>query len=154
MRLRDCALAALAAVFSPACGGPEATDPDPTQSVAYYFAGSDASGALHLHVHWVQSKHQITQLNPCLPADTCNITPLSAQGQTELGITNFFPVALTSASGTFGDPEISFTVTTTNGKTFSFTGTVATSGDQVQMVGTLSGPTHAASRLVLDKTAF
>jgi hypothetical protein len=96
----------------------------------------------------------ITQLNPCLPADTCNITPLTSQGQTELGVTNFFPVALASASGTFGDPEISFTVTTTNGKTFTFTGTVATGGDQVQMVGTFTGPTHAASRLVLDKTAF
>jgi hypothetical protein len=31
---------------------------------------------------------------------------------------------------------------------------VATSGSQVQMIGTFSGPTHPASRLVLDKTAF
>lgn len=130
------------------------SDPDPTQSVAFYFAGTEGTGALHLHVHWVQNKHDITQLTPCVPADTCNITPLNAQGQTELGVANFFPVALSAASGTFGDPEISFTVTTANGKTFSFTGTVLTSGDQVQMQGTFSGPTHPASSLRLDKTAF
>jgi len=136
------------------CGGPATLDPDPTQSVEYYFAGTEDSGALHVHVHWVQSKHNITLLSPCVPSDTCNVTAYSPKGFQELDISTPLPVALASGSGTFGDPEITFTITTTNGKTFTFTGMVATSGSQVQMIGTFSGPTHPASRLVLDKTAF
>ena len=136
------------------CGGPATLDPDPTQSVEYYFAGTEDSGDLHVHVHWVQSKHNITLLSPCVPSDTCNVTAYSPKGFQELDISTPLPVALASGSGTFGDPEITFTITTTNGKTFTFTGMVATSGSQVQMIGTFSGPTHPASRLVLDKTAF
>ena len=144
-----------AAVFSLACGGPGATvDPGPTQSVAFYFAGTESTGNLHFHVHWVQSKHNITLLSPCVPQDTCNITAFSEQGRTELGISGPLPINLASGSGTFADPGITFTITTSNGKTFTFTGNVATSGDQVQMSGTISGPTHPASSLVLDKTAF
>jgi hypothetical protein len=140
--------------LSAGCGGPATLDPDPTQSVAYYFSGSEDSGDLHVHVHWVQSKHNITQLSPCVPSDTCNITALSAKGLQELDIPGPLPVALASGSGTFSDPEISFTITTTSGKTFTYTGNVATSGSQVQMIGTFSGATHPASRLVLEKTAF
>ena len=143
-----------AIALSVACGGPAVVDPGPTQSVQFYFAGTDGSGALHVHVHWVQSKHNITLLSPCVPSDTCNITAFSPKGFEELDITTPLPVALASGSGTFTDPGITFTITTTNGKTFTFTGTVATSGSQVQMVGTLSGPTHPASSLQLDKTAF
>jgi len=143
-----------AVALSAGCGGPQTLDPDPTQSVEYYFAGTEGSGDLHVHVHWVQSKHNIMLLSPCVPSDTCNITAYSAKGFQELDISTPLPVALSSGSGTFADPGITFTITTTNGKTFTFTGTVATSGSQVQMIGTFSGPTHPASPLQLDKTAF
>ena len=134
------------------CGGPEAVDPGPTQSVAYYFAGTEDTGALHVHVHWVQSKHSLTLLSPCVPQDDCDIYAFSSTGINELGLTQPpFVVNLASGSGTFADPGITFTITTVNGKTFTFSGTVATSGTQVQMVGTLSGPSHPASRLVLDR---
>jgi hypothetical protein len=57
-------------------------------------------------------------------------------------------VDIASGSGTFADPGITFSVTTVNGKTFTFTGTVTQSQ---QMVGTISGATHPASSLQLDR---
>ncbi|HUQ19904.1 MAG TPA: hypothetical protein VM099_09855 [Gemmatimonadaceae bacterium] len=144
----------MAAVIGPACGGPEIIDPGPTQSVAYYFAGTDETGALHVHVHWVQSKHALTLLSPCVPQDDCDIYAFNGTGITELGLTQPpFVVNLASGSGTFTDPGISFTITTVNGKTFNYTGTVVTKGDAVQMDGTLIGTNgiHPPSRLVLDR---
>lgn len=132
------------------CGGPgKVVDPPPTQSVAYYFAGTEDTGALHLHVHWVQTGRNLVLLSPCIPQDDCDIYPYNPEGETQLGSRNV--VNLASGSGTFADPGITFTVTTVNGLTFSFTGTVATSGSAVQIVGTFSGPTHPSSRLVLDR---
>jgi hypothetical protein len=131
---------------SVACGGPDNVDPAPTQSVQAYFAGTDATGNLHVHVHFKQDGRTLTQIDPCIPQDECRIYPYTPTGQTELG--SQFPVDLMSGSGTFNDPGITFTVTTTNGKTFNFTGTVVQSQ---QMTGTLSGPTHPASSLQLDK---
>jgi hypothetical protein len=136
----------LAIVFSLGCGGPETIDPGPTQNVQAYFAGTDETGNLHVHVHFVQQGRNLTQLNPCVPQDDCRIYPFSPAGQVELG--SQFAVDLASGSGTFNDPEISFTITTTNGKTFNFTGNVVQSA---QMIGTISGPTHPASKLQLDK---
>jgi hypothetical protein len=147
-------LAALAVVISPACGGPEVIDPDPTQSVAYYFSGIEEGGHLHVHVHWVQNKRNLTLLSPCIPQDDCDIYGLSATGNAALGLTQPpFVVDLASGSGTFSDPGISWTITTKTGKTFTYTGTVATSGDQVQMVGTLTGAngTFGPSHLVMDR---
>jgi hypothetical protein len=140
MMLLACALS-----FS-GCGGPDTIDPGPSQNVAAYFAGTDATGNLHVHVHFVQDGKKLTQLDPCVPQDDCRIYPYTPTGQTELG--SAFPVDLTSGTGTFNDPGITFTVTTTNGKTFSFTGNVIESR---QMIGTFSGATHPASSLQLDK---
>lgn len=136
----------VAGLFSLGCGGPASVDPEPTQSVQAYFSGIDDTGALHLHVHFVQSGHQLTLPVPCTVQDECRVYPNNDVGKSQLG--SEFSVDLASGSGTFGDPDISFTVTTTNGKTFSFSGTVVQSK---QMVGTISGPTHPASRLQLDK---
>lgn len=133
-------------LFLLACGGPATVDPLPTQSVQAYFAGTDDTGTLHVHVHFVQSGHNLTQLSPCVPQDDCRVYPFNATGQTELG--SQFPVDIASGSGTFADPGITFSVTTTNGKTFTFTGTVT---ESKQMIGTISGATHAATRLQLDK---
>jgi hypothetical protein len=105
-------------------------------------------------VHWVQNGRQLTLLSPCVPQDDCDIYAYSPTGIAELGFTQApFVVNLASGSGTFTDPGISFTVTTTTGKTFTYTGTVATSGNQVQMIGTLTGlnGVHPPSRLVLDR---
>jgi hypothetical protein len=147
---RKAGLIVLATAVVAGCGGPaNVVDPGPTQSVQFYFAGTEDSGALHVHVDWTQTGHNIVLRSPCTPQDNCRIYTFSAEGNTQLGST--FPVDLSSGSGTFADPGITFAVTTVNGRTFTFTGTVATSGAQVQMVGTLSGATHPASRLVLDK---
>jgi len=140
------AVAATALAGSLACGGPAPIDPEPTQNVEAYFAGTDATGNLHVHVHFKQAGKTLTQIDPCVPQDDCRIYPYTPTGQTELG--NNFPVDLASGSGTFNDPGITFTVTTTNGKTFNFTGTVVQSK---QMTGTISGATHPASALQLDK---
>ena len=129
-----------------ACGGPATVDPGPTQSVQAYFSGVDDSGSLHVHVHFVQSGRNLTQLSPCVPQDECRIYPFNAVGQTELG--SQFAVDIASGTGTFTDPGITFTVTTVNGKTFTFTGNVV---ESKQMIGTISGATHASSRLQLDK---
>jgi hypothetical protein len=154
LRVREGVFLALAGVLGPACGGPEIIDPGPTQSVAYYFAGTDMSGALHVHVHWVQNKHSITLLSPCVPQDHCDIYAQTPTGIAELGLTQLpLVVDLASGSGNFTDPGISFTITTVNGKTFNYTGTVVTNGDAVQMDGTLTGTngSHPPSRLVLDR---
>ena|ERR1019366_6143173 len=137
---------ALAVVIAGGCGGPATVDPGPTQTVQAYFAGTDDTGALHFHVYFVQSGHNLSQLSPCIPEDDCDIYPYNATGITELG--SQFAVDLSTGSGTFADPGITFTVTTVNGRTFTFTGTVTQSK---QMVGTISGATHPASRLQLDK---
>jgi hypothetical protein len=136
----------IAGLFLLGCGGPASVDPDPTQSVEAYFSGIDDTQALHVHVHFVQSGHNLTQQNPCVVQDECRIYPNNDTGKSELG--SEFAVDLASGSGTFADPGITFTITTTNGKTFTFTGNVVQSK---QMVGTISGPTHPASRLQLDK---
>ncbi len=144
LKLLAVAVTILAGSF--ACGGPGSVDPQPTQSVEAYFAGTDATGNLHVHVHFKQNGKTLSQIDPCVPADDCRIYPYTPTGQTELG--SNFPVDLSSGTGTFNDPGITFTVTTTNGKTFSFTGTVIQSQ---QMKGTFSGATHPASALQLDK---
>ena len=127
------------------CGGPASVDPGPTQSVQDDFAGTDDTGALHVHVDFIQNGRNITLKSPCDPQDYCRIYPYNATGQTELG--SQFAVDVVSATGTFSDPGITFTMTTANGKTFSFSGNVIQSK---QMIGTLSGSTHPASRLQLD----
>jgi len=137
---------AVAVVFLLGCGGPATVDPGPTQSVDAYFSGIDDSGALHVHVHFTQNGRQLTIGSTCTIQDECRVYPNNTTGQSELGST--FSVDLASGTGTFADPGITFTITTTNGKTFTFTGTVVQSK---QMVGTISGPTHPASRLQLDK---
>lgn len=121
-------------------------DSGPTQSVEDDFAGTDDTGALHIHVNFRQTGHTLTQQSPCIPQDFCRIYPFSLVGQTELA--SEFPLDLTSGSGTFADPGITFTVTASNGKVFTFTGTVV---ESKQMIGTISSATHAASRLQLDK---
>ena len=105
-------------------------------------------------MHWVQNKRDLTLLSPCVPQDDCDIYAYSPAGIAALGLTGPpLVVNLASGSGTLTDPGISFTVTTTNGKTFTYNGTVTTSGSQVQMIGMLTGLNgmHAASRLVLDR---
>lgn len=158
MKVREGVFLLLAGILGPACGGPEIIDPAPTQSVAYYFAGTDVTGALHVHVHWVQNKHNLTLLLPCVPQDHCDIYAYNAAGITELGLTGLPPnkpllANLTSGSGTFTDPGISFTITTETGKTFNYSGVVTTVGDAVQMDGTITGTngSHPSSRLVLDR---
>ncbi len=137
---------ALGGLYLLGCGGPGSVDPLPTQSVQAYFAGTDDTGALHVHVHFVQTGHNLVQLAPCVPQDDCRIYPFNATGQTELG--SQFAVDVASGTGTFADPGIAFTIATVNGKTFSFTGSVT---ESKQMIGTISGATHPSSRLQLDK---
>ncbi|MGH9423334.1 MAG: hypothetical protein ACRD3J_25395 [Thermoanaerobaculia bacterium] len=139
-------LAVIAVALATACGGPASVDPGPTQNVQAYFSGTDATGDLHVHVYFVQTGHKLEQLSPCIPEDDCRVYPFSPEGQTQLG--SQFQVDIASGTGTFADPGITFTITTTNGKTFTFTGTVTQSQ---QMVGTISGPTHPASALQLDR---
>lgn len=127
------------------CGGPESIDPGPTQSVQDDFAGTDDTGALHVHVDLIQNGRNLTLKSPCVPQDFCRIYPYNVTGQTELA--SQFAVDIVSTTGTFSDPGITFTMTTANGKTFTFTGNVAQSR---QMIGTLTGPTHPSSRLQLD----
>jgi hypothetical protein len=147
-RTRDLFIGVGAAVFS-ACGGPgQVVDPPPTQSVQAYWLGTEETGALHFHVQFVQSGHNINLVSPCDPQDNCRIYPYSEVGNVELGTGTSFPVNIVSATGNFADPGITFTVTTVQNKTFTFTGTVT---ESKQMIGTISGPTHPSSRLQLDK---
>jgi hypothetical protein len=147
-RTRDLAIGVAAALLA-GCGGPgEIVDPPPTQSVQAYWAGTEETGALHFHVTFVQSGHILTQLSPCDAPNDCRIYPYSEVGNAQLGTGNSFPVNIVSTTGTFADPGITFTVTTPQNKTFTFTGTVS---ESKQMIGTISGPTHPSSRLQLDK---
>lgn len=138
-------LAVAAGIILTGCGGPESVDPGPTQSVQDDFAGTDDTGALHVHVDFIQNGRNITLRSPCVPQDYCRIYPYNTTGQAELS--SQFAVDIVSATGTLSDPGITFNFTTANGKTFTFTGNVIQSK---QMIGTLSGPTHPASRLQLD----
>lgn len=145
---RTSRLILLAATTAVGCGGPsEPIDPGPTQTVAGYWSGIDDTGALHLHVNWVQNKRVLTLLNPCVPRDTCIIIPESAVGRAQLG-GGSLPVDIVSATGNLADPGITFSVTTSNGLTFTFTGTV---NQSIQMVGQIAGATHPSSRIVFDK---
>ena len=128
-----------------ACGGPETIDPGPTQNIQDDFAGTDDSGALHVHVDLIQNGRNITLKSPCVPQDFCRMFPENPTGRIEIG--DQFPVDIATATGTFSDPGITLTMTLTNGRTFTFTGNVVQSR---QMIGTLSGATHPASRLQLD----
>ena len=139
-------LTILALAAATACGGPETIDPGPTQSVQDDFAGTDDTGAIHVHVDIIQNGRSLSLKSPCAPQDWCRLFGYTDQGNIEIG-GGGFPVDVVSLTGTLTDPGITFTITTANGKTFTFTGNVAQSR---QMIGTFSGPTHPASRLQLD----
>jgi hypothetical protein len=138
-------LLAAAAAVGLGCGGPDTIDPGPTQNVQAYFAGTDETGDLHIHVHFVQNGRNLVQIAPC-PPDHCIIYGYTPAGLTKIG--SQFPTNFVSGSGKFDDPGITFTVTNDVGRTFSFTGTVTGS---VQMIGTISGPGHPGSKIQLDK---
>ncbi len=129
------------------CGGTgtEPVDNGPTQKIAGEFAGTDESLALHVHVFFVQSGRKLTLVTPCVPQDNCRLYGRTPAGVASLG--GLEEVDLASMTGTLTDPGISFTMTTTNGRTFNFVGNAA---ESKVIGGTLTGPGHPASRLQLD----
>jgi hypothetical protein len=122
-----------------------------------YFQGtnsvSDASQPqIHVHIRFTQSGQTLGRPADCerLPLANCDLLPRNASGLTAIGTLDDQGIAatITQISGTFTDPNISFTFTLANGRTFSFTGTVTNSDT---MTGTLTGPTLPPIQIILSR---
>jgi hypothetical protein len=131
------------------------------QSIQYvfsvpYFRGTttianDTQPQIHVHLKFTQDGHVLGRAANCqpLPAAECDLLPQNQAGLDAIGPlddTNGGSVGIaatvTQITGTFTDPQISFTITLQNGRTFSFTGTVENSQTMhLTMTGaTLPGP--------------
>ncbi|HVF38959.1 MAG TPA: hypothetical protein VM939_03590 [Gemmatimonadaceae bacterium] len=140
------ALASLAAILFSACGGPESIEPPPpAQTVNAYWVGVEGVGDTHVHITLTQNGTTLGLQQNCF-IERCSFLPFSAAGATAIG--SSFPVAITAASGTFNNPNISFTFTLANNRTFSFTGKVA---QDKFMQGDISGTTLPKSTITLEK---
>ena len=122
-------------------------------SGAPYFQGTDPGDRIHFHIRFTQSGQSLGVPTDCqpLPLADCEIFALNQAGADAVG-----PASpnqnggsfVTAISGTFNDPNITFTFTIANGRTFTYTGTVSNSN---KMTGTVSGPTLPSTALILDR---
>lgn len=141
-----CTLAMIALVA--ACGGPAPTDGDPSlppQSATGYWVGIEQTGALHLHIVFVQTGTAVSLQPNCL-ADRCALYPFSATGIAFVG--NDLPVTLTAVTGSFTNPTITFSFTLSNNRRFTFTGRMA---EDKLMTGKISGPTLPETTITFEK---
>lgn len=128
------------------CGGPETvTPPPPPQTVNAYWIGIEGVGDTHLHITFTQTGTALG-LQPNCFIDRCSFLPFTQAGAGFIG--SEFPVEIRSVSGTFNNPNITFTFTLVNDRTFSFTGVVA---ENRLMQGQISGATLPASVITLEK---
>jgi hypothetical protein len=122
-------------------------------SGAPYFQGTDVGDKIHFHIRFTQSGQTVGLPTDCqpLPLADCEIFPLNQAGADAIG-----PASpnqnggsiITAVSGTFNDPNITFTFTIANGRTFTYTGTVSGS---TKMTGTVSGASFPSAALVLER---
>jgi hypothetical protein len=134
------------------------------QSIQYvfsvpYFQGTTvitgpSQPEIHVHLKFSQDGHTLGRASDCapLPTASCDLLPRNQAGADAIGTLDDTGLAatVTQISGTFTDPGISFTFTLQNGRTFSFSGTVANSQT---MTGTMTGATLPPGGLpiVLDR---
>lgn len=149
MRLLKSGSLILAAVFYVGCGGPETiTPPVDDANVDGYWVGIEETGAVHLHITFVQSGKALSLLNNCF-FDRCAFYPFSNAGVTVIG--SDFPVRVTSTTGTISGNNITYSFTLENGRTFSVTGIVQ---DNQLMAGSISGATLPSSKITFEKDAL
>jgi methionine-rich copper-binding protein CopC len=118
-----------------------------------YFQGTDPPGRIHFHITFTQDGQTLSVFPNCesLPLANCGMFPLNQEGADIIG-----PESpnmnggsmIVGITGTVTDPGITFTVTLENGRTFTFTGTVANSNAMTLVV---SGATMAPTDLVLTR---
>jgi hypothetical protein len=122
-----------------------------------YFQGTNPITAasqpeVHVHIRFTQAGQTLGRPADCerLPLANCSVLPRNAAGGAAIGPLDDqgLSATITQISGTFTDPNISFTYTLANGRTFSFTGTVTNSDT---MTGTLSGSTLTPVQIVLSR---
>lgn len=120
-----------------------------------YFEGSDAADRIHFHLSFSQSEDGKTLglYADCrsLPLANCGMFPLTPEGADIIGpeSPNMNGGAMiVGITGTFSDPNISFTVTLENGRTFTLTGTATNSWT---MSLNVSGATLPATTLDLSR---
>jgi hypothetical protein len=123
------------------------------QNVTGYWSGTTADGSLHVHFT-IDEPLPNPGVNITLRGsncggrpDQCRVYPLTAQGQAYLQSND--PADVTSGSGTFPQPDMTFTFTS-NGIVFTYTATV--SEFSFKMTGTISGGTLPPMTLIMDKT--
>lgn len=128
-----------------------------------YFQGTEVGDRIHFHIRLTQTAQTLGLPTDCqpLPLADCEIFPLNQAGADVIG-----PASpnqnggsiITSVSGTFNDPNITFTFTIANGRTFTFTGIVSKSKDAVEgattaniMTGSVTGASLPATTLVFAR---
>jgi len=122
-----------------------------------YFQGTNAitnssQPQVHVHVRFTQSGQTLGRPTDCekLPLANCSMLPRNAAGLTAMGALDDQGLAatITQVNGTFTDPNITFTFTLQNGRTFVFTGTVTNSETRTR---TLTGVTLPAIQIILSR---
>lgn len=132
-----------------ACGGPAPTDTDPNvpaQTATSYWIGIEQSNAVHLHIELVQTGTSLSLLPNCDP-ERCGLFPFSPTGIAFVG--SDLPVTVKSVTGSFNNPNITFTFTLTNNRTYTFTGRMA---EDRLMTGKISGPTLPETTITFEKS--
>lgn len=137
--------ACITLIASSACGGPEGIDPIPPQSVNSYWVGVEQNGNVHLHITLTQSGTSVGLLAGC-QGERCSFYPFTQAGADAIGST--LPVHVSTASGTFNNPNINFSFTLANGRSYAFSGRVA---EDRLMQGQISGTGLASSTITFEK---
>ncbi|HEY4955431.1 MAG TPA: Ig-like domain-containing protein [Gemmatimonadaceae bacterium] len=117
------------------------------------FQGSDVPDRIHFHIRFTQSGQTLGLPTDCqpLPLADCEVFPHNQDGVDAVGPPSPNQNGgsiITALTGTFNDPNISFTFTIANGRTFTYTGTVTGSNT---MTGTIGGTTLSSATLVLTR---
>ncbi len=129
-------------------------------SMTGFWSGDTACSDIHWHIRLLQSGNTLTlatptaapapQNNCTTTAGDCQLSALNTAGQIALGGVGVIPI--TAVSGTVNGTSVSFTMTTSNGLTFTFVGAFATATNgNSWLIGTISGATLPAVGMSFER---
>lgn len=118
-----------------------------------FWSGDTSCGEIHWHVRLVQTGNTLALASPAACAaiaGDCQLSALKNSGVIALNGTSIAPLA--SATGTVTGNTVTFTLTTVNGATFTFTGAFASAPGAANawVIGRISGATLPAVGIAFE----
>ena len=113
--------------------------------------GSPSCGEIHWHIELTQTGNTLSKREPCVNPGQCRLTPLDTVGEAALG--GSFP-DVTAITGSVTRTDVTFTITISNGRTFTFNGAFSATGNaNPWLTGTISGATLPATGITWERQA-